>query len=211
MNDAKPLPADVLRGFSVIAEACAEALVNEPSERVVGDMARVARALGDERFDAVEPDAALAQRYSDRFFVPTSPFYVPLVESSVRGAVEEGGRVTYAPATGARADHVLKCYRAVGFDYRAMEGFAPAVKSLKPDSMACELAFMAFLARAGADAAQADPEAAKRAAELLRQFAHEHAAAWFGKAARCLRAAGDDFYARTAALAAEAVESLAAA
>ena len=101
--------SDELRGFAVIAEACAEAFLNEPSAQIVDDVARVAQALGDGRFDGVVADEALRQRYSERFFVPTSPLYVPLSECSVRGAAGEGGRVRYAPASGAQADHVLKC------------------------------------------------------------------------------------------------------
>ena len=208
MEDALFSSADELRGFGVIAEACAEVLVNEPSDQVIDDVARVARALGDDRFDAIDLDDALKQRYYDRFFVPTSPFYVPLCESSVRGAAEEEGRTTYAPATGVQADHVLKCYHAVGFDFQAIAGFEPSVKSLKADSLASELAFLAFLARSAADAASSDPAAARRAEQLLLQFVREHAGAWFGKAARCLGATDDDLYARTAALAAEAVASL---
>ena len=49
----------------------------------------------------------------------------------------------------------------------------------------------------------------ERAAELLRQFAREHANAWLPKAARLLAAGDDDLYARTAALAADAVGSIA--
>ena len=105
---------------------------------------------------------------------------------------------------------MLRCYRAVGFDYRALAGFGPAVGSLRPDSLAAELAFMAFLARAAAEAAGEDPAASERAAELLRQFAREHANAWLPKAARLLAAGDDDLYARTAALAADAVGSIGA-
>ena len=173
------------------------------------DVARVAQALGDGRFDGVVADEALRQRYSERFFVPTSPLYVPLSECSVRGAAEEEGRVRYAPASGAQADHVLNCYRAVGFDSRALAGFGPAVGSLHPDSLAAELAFMAFLARAAVEAAGEDPAASERAAELLCQFAREHANAWLPKAARLLAAGDDDLYARAAALAADAVGSIA--
>lgn len=209
MDDATPLSSDELRGFAVIAEACAEAFLNEPSAQIVDDVARVAQALGDGRFDGVVADEALRQRYSERFFVPTSPLYVPLSECSVRGAAEEEGRVRYAPASGAQADHVLKCYRAVGFDYRALAGFGPAVGSLHPDSLAAELAFMAFLARAAVEAAGEDPAASERAAELLCQFAREHANAWLPKAARLLAAGDDDLYARAAALAADAVGSIA--
>ncbi len=118
MDDAAPLSPEELQGFAVIAEACAEAFLNEPSAQIVDDVARVARALGDGRLDGVVADEALRQRYSERFFVPTGPLYVPLSECSVRGAAEEEGRVRYAPVSGAQADHVLKCYRAVGFDWR---------------------------------------------------------------------------------------------
>ncbi|MDN4470060.1 molecular chaperone TorD family protein [Gordonibacter sp. RACS_AR68] len=211
MKDApKARSPEELRGFAVVAEACAEAFLNEPSARIVDDVARVARALGDGRLDGVVADEALRQRYSERFFVPTGPLYVPLSECSVRGAAEEEGRVRYAPVSGARADHVLRCYRAVGFDYRALAGFGPAVGSLRPDSLAAELAFMAFLARAAAEAAGEDPAASERASELLRQFAREHANAWLPRAARLLAAGADDLYARTAALAADAVGSIGA-
>ena len=191
MKDApKARSPEELQGFAVVAEACAEAFLNEPSAQIVDDVARVARALGDGRLDGVVADEALRQRYSERFFVPTSPLYVPLSECSVRGAAEEEGRVRYAPVSGAQADHVLKCYRAVGFDYRALAGFGPAVGSLRPDSLAAELAFMAFLARAAAEAAGEDPAASERASELLRQFAREHANAWLPRAARLLAAEG---------------------
>ncbi len=108
MKDApKARSPEELRGFAVVAEACAEAFLNEPSAQIVDDVARVARALGDGRLDGVVADEALRQRYSERFFVPTGPLYVPLSECSVRGAAEEEGRVRYAPVSGARADHVL--------------------------------------------------------------------------------------------------------
>ncbi|MEI3230813.1 MAG: hypothetical protein V8S24_05910 [Gordonibacter pamelaeae] len=42
-----------------------------------------------------------------------------------------------------------------------------------------------------------------------RQFAREHANAWLPKAARLLAAGDDDLYARAAALAADAVGSIA--
>ena len=121
----------------------------------------------------------------------------------------EIGVVVEGIETQAQADHVLKCYRAVGFDYRALAGFGPAVGSLHPDSLAAELAFMAFLARAASEAAGDDPAASGRAAELLCQFAREHANAWLPKAARLLAAGDDDLYARAAALAADAVGSIA--
>lgn len=209
MNEEEPLSADACRGFAVIARACVEALANEPVEEVVDGVRRAAQAVGEARFDGARADAALRQRYYDRFFVSASPFFLPLCESSVRGAVEEGGRLRYAPAGGARADHVLACYRVAGFEHRDVGGFDLAVKTLKPDSMVAELAFMASLAEAAAADAE-DPAAARRAACLLRQFACEHAVGWFAAAARYAARADDDFYAGVCSLAARAVKAVAA-
>ena len=208
MNEEKPLAADACRGFAVIARACAAALASEPDEEVVDGVRRAARAVGDARFDGTRADAVLRQRYYDRFFVSASPFFLPLCESSVRGAAEEGGRLRYAPAGGARADHVLACYRAAGFEHRGVGGFDLAVRTLKPDSMVAELAFMASLAEAAAGGAEG-PAAARRSACLLRQFAREHAVGWFAAAARCAARADDDFYAGVCALAARAAEAVA--
>lgn len=207
-DTVSPCLEDELRGFAAVAEACAEALVNEPSSDVVRDVRRVAQALGMTRFDRVEPGAALRQRYYDRFFVSASPLFAPLVESCVRGAWEQDGRRSFGSADGPAAGHALRCYRAVGFDYRALEGFAPAVAQLRPDSMAVELAFMASLARCACEGG--DDAAAARSVELLRRFAREHAAGWFGAAAEALRRVDDDFYAGVCALAAEAADALAA-
>lgn len=203
-DTVSPCSADLLRGFAVIAEACAEALVNEPSAEAVHGMRRVAQTLGSTRFDRVELDANLRQRYYDRFFVSSSPFYVPLAESCLRGAWELDGRRSFGSANGPAADHVLRCYRAVGFDFRALDGFAPAVKQLRPDSMACELAFMASLARSACDGG-ADDASAARSVDLLRRFACEHACRWFDDAESALKRTDDDFYAGVCGLAADAV------
>lgn len=204
-DSASPCLEGGLRGFAVVAEACARALVNEPSPEVVRDVRRVAQALGMTRFDRVEPGAALRQRYYDRFFVSAGPLYAPLVESCVRGAQVQDGRRSFGSSNGPAADHALRCYRSVGFDYRGIEGFAPAVAQLRPDSMAVELAFMASLARCACEGG--DDAAAARSVELLRRFAREHAAGWFGAAAEALRRADDDFYAGVCALAAEAADA----
>lgn len=210
MNDVSTFHDEVRRvhGCSVLLSACAAALLNEPTEQVVQDVRRVAEALGDTRFDGVEPGAPLTQRYYDRFFVSASPFFVPLSESSVRGAFDEDGRTVYASTHSPKGDHAFLCYEAAGFDYRTLGGFEPAVKALKPDSLACELAFLAAL---GFHAAQADDEACACASiRLFEEFAREHVGAWISQAARCLAAADDDFYARVVAFAAETLQALAA-
>lgn len=194
----------MLAGYAVLAETCAEALLNEPSETVLGDVRRVAQALGDTRFDGIQAGPELTQRYYDRLFVSSSPYFVPLVESSITKRVTSNGKLTYGPLRSARGDHALACYREVGFDYRALRGYEMTVKSLHPDSLAAELAFLAELARAAAGE-QAEAPAARR---LLADFLRRHAG-WFADAADCLAERDDDLYARVAALAAESTAELA--
>lgn len=197
------------RGFSVVFDACAEAFLDEPDEAIVDDVRKVAEALGQEGFGfAVDDD--LKQRYYDRLFVSSTAHYVPLIESSVaRGAEDDQGVMRYASVQSDLTDHVLRCYRVVGFDYQALSGYDLAVKSLHPDSLASELAFLAFCK--GREAAcwdEADESQALHWGQLAAQFSRQHAAQWMDKAAACLAATDDDFYARTCALAAAAAQAL---
>ncbi len=201
----------VLRGVKVLAEACAEALVNEPTPEVLADLRKVAAALGGGLFDGIEPDGALRQRYYDRMFVTTSPHYVPLIESSVANRIEADGRVSYGAVSSSKSDHVIRCYKTAGFDYTGMRGYEIAVKSLHPDSMASELAFMAFLAEAAVEELEAGKGAdggACAGERLLCDFARRHTR-WFADAARLMAATDDDLYARVAALAAETADMVA--
>lgn len=202
------MAGDQLAGFCTIARVCAEAFVNVPDQAVVGNVKAVAEALGDRRFAGFAAGEELEQRYYDRLFVTSSPAYVPLYEDCVRRAADDEGTVRYAALNGPSFDHVLRCYRAVGFDYRLIEGFDLAVKQLKPDSLASELAFMAWLGGQAVELEHADPAAAARACQLLSQFCREHAGLWFGKAADCLAAYDRDFYAAVCELAAEAADAL---
>lgn len=197
-----------LEGFAVVADACAEALVNLPSEKVVADVRAVAEALGLDWFEGIEATPELEQRYYDRFFVSSHPAYVPLCEDSVRGGYEDGGRFRYGPTNGRFFEHVLKCYQTVGFDYRLIKGFDLAKGKLMPDSLASELAFLAFLARSAIQLEVEDPAAARRGVELLEAFARDHAGRWFDAAAERLACFEDDFYAKVASLAAEAVAAV---
>lgn len=187
------------RGYAVLARACAAVLVNEPGDAVVADLVGVARALGDGRFDGIAVDDALRQRYYDRFFVSSTPYFVPLTESAVVKRWISEGCLHYGALDSARCDHVQRCYKTVGFDWRALQGYAPAIQNLHPDSMASELAFMAGLADAAAAAPEGRGETPLR---LLGEFARLHAR-WFADGAACLAATADDLYARTAAFAAE--------
>lgn len=208
MTDELLLEGDGLRGFRTVMAVCAEALLNLPTEDVVANVRSVAEALGDDEFNDVVADAALEQRYYDRFFVSAHPAYVPLCEDAVRGGYMDDGRFRYGSVCGKHYAHTLTCYKAVGFDFRRIEGFEPSVSMLKPDSMASELAFLAFLADSALAAEGRDSEVAQRSRELLVTFARDHASRWFGDAVECLERFDEDFYAGVCALAAESVAAL---
>lgn len=195
-----------LKGFCVIADACVAALMNVPTAETVGSMRRVADALGAEGLFPDEADAALEQRFYDRFFVSSHPAYVPLYEDSVRLGYEDEGRFRYGTTDGRYFEHTLKCYQAVGFDYRKIGGFELEIQRLKPDSLASELSFLSSLAASAV--AAGDAAVRRRSEELFVSFAAEHPNRWFGKAVTCLERYEDDFYARVCAIAADAVAAM---
>lgn len=205
-------PREQLRGFCTVADTYVAALTRLPEAPVIAALQEVGRALGTDSFEPFEPCPSLTQRFYDRFFVPTSPAYVPLCEDSIRGAQKDGADVVrYAPMAGRHHDHVVACYEAAGFDFRAIEGFDLAVQSLHPTSLASELAFVSSLA-AAADGSfdNGDEPAAQNAVRLARTFVQRHAGRWFDSAAEHLARFDDDLYARVCRLAAEAVETLGA-
>lgn len=199
------------RGASVVLGACAEVFLNEPTEAVLADIRAVASAVGEGAFESLVADAALRQRYYDRMFVTSSAHYVPLRESCVaRGGRDESGAFRYAGVQSARADHALRCYKAVGFDFTQMAGCDFARKSLSADALASELGFLAYLEAGAAAAAERGDEAqAAHWGQLAARFAREHLGAWVGTAAECLASTDDDLYAKTCALAAGVVHELA--
>lgn len=199
--------ARMSQGMRVVYEAIVEALVNEPSDRIIDDMKNVAGLLGDDRFADVTPGDVLAQRYYDRFFVASSAFHIAWEERAVWTANIANGRVEYGSPAVARSAHVLSCYREAGFDFRALSGYEIAVKSLKPDSLASELAFMAFL-HDGASRAFKAGDIANAAANrrLALSFLTQHLSKWTPRTAELAALSGNDFYARLAAFAVDAVE-----
>ena len=196
-----------LCGVGVLASVCARALVNKPDQSVIDAVFGVAQALGDDRFTDFSPNATLTQRFYDRFFVTNSPFYIPLYESSIRGALPSDGRVRYASVQGPATEHVQNCDRAIGFNISTIEGFDLSIKSLKPDSMAAELWCMASLVEVATSTREEKP-VRDRAEVLLYQFAESHPAHWFKQVSDYMSATDDDFYARVCALAADGVEVL---
>lgn len=190
----------IARAQATAFGVCVAALLKEPTPSLVEDVEQVAGALGDGSFEGFAEKDELMQRYYDRFFVPVSPFYVPLIESCVVQRHRGEGGWEMGSCDGPSADHVLRCYKAAGFDWRSLEGYPLAVQAAKPDSLAIEAAFVAFLKTAESQAEKADQENISR---LCDEFVRLHPARWAGDAAMLMEQKGDDFYARTTRLLAQ--------
>ena len=196
----------IARAQATAFGVCAAALLNEPTFSLIEDVEKVAHVLGNGCFEDLVDSGDLFQRYYDRFFVPVSSYYVPLVESCVarRRQTESGWEL--GSYDGPSADHVLRCYKTVGFDWRGLEGYTLAVQTAKPDSLAIEAAFVAFLKKAESQAETAD---CKSIGLLCDEFVRLHPARWAGDAAMLMEQKGDDFYARMVRLLAQLFEALA--
>lgn len=183
----------------VAYEVLAEALLNVPSEQVLSDVRLVAQAMGRTEFDEYEAAPALEQRYYDRFFVPAGGVFVPLSESRFFNVDETADWITYGPEANNGTDHVVACYQQAGFEYRALEGYGLAIQRLRPDSLASELAFLAYL---HAVSSVADSAGGLNVWDRFAlQFLREHTG-WIATAAQVM-ARTDDLYARLCVLAAD--------
>jgi hypothetical protein len=183
---------------AVALEACAEVLLNEPSDQVLDDFARVAEALGAPVQTPVTDDD-LRQRFYDRFIVPSARYYVPVTENCIFGYLRDG---EYGKVQGPQSDAVFRCYQAVGFDWKLLQGSDCITGSLRPDSLAAECAFLAYLKRCELEG---DEDRRAAAARLSAQFAKEHLGRWIGKAHELMLRPGADIYTDAVALAADAV------
>lgn len=133
--------------------------------------------------------------FFNRLIVPCSSAYVPLSEQCIRTATCIEGYWTFGAVDGTHRRHVLRCYRHAGFDHRRLCGFEPIVGSLRPDALAAECAFMAFLLAGTAKAS--DAEAAGGRIDYANAFLREHLNAWVADAARaCASVHPDDHVAR---------------
>lgn len=153
----------------------ASVLVTEPDEDVRNRMAKLLEAAGHVASGAVDDDADVEQSFYDRLVVAVSPRYLPAIESCMLDAREgEDGRLEPGHLDGPRMTEVLACYRAYGFDHRALRGFPPLVDGLRPDHLSVELAFMAHVRRLEAMGGEKGRAAGRFADEFLRR----HLASW---------------------------------
>lgn len=141
--------------------------------------------------------ADLRQRYFDRFFVTTSPVYMPLSEQCVRKAQKIDEHWRFGQKLGSYTTHVAECYRIAAFDFRKLIGFEPAIQSLATDSLAAETAFIGYLL---SKQLESNAAAGRQWNEFREKFIDEHLGQWVVKAAAIMASQADDIYAETVAL-----------
>lgn len=210
-HDNDGLLATEALDMASLLEACGNVFLNHPDETVLDSLRIVAQTADNHDFDDIAADDPLRQRYEERLVQTDSPLYVPLFESSIAGStVDEKGAVHYGPTHDDRTAHVLLRYEELEFDPSTLAGAPDTAERLHPDSIAAELAFLAFLKKEEAASWEmGDHASAVRWHEVARAFSREHPNAWLALAAERLAAGDDDLYARACNLAAEAVVRIA--
>ncbi|MEF9877157.1 MAG: hypothetical protein RR772_09635, partial [Gordonibacter sp.] len=114
--------AQEAKAAAVIYETLAEVLLNPPNDRILSDVKHVAALLDVSEFDHDVVDEVLMQQFYDCMFVASSSSFVPLSESRIRSTTIVGGVRYFGPPEDINSDHVLKCYRVMGFDYTLLSG-----------------------------------------------------------------------------------------
>lgn len=200
---------DALRGFVVAVNAVYTALVCEPTPAIVSDVYRVGGLLELEQTAPKEAGKILTQQYYDRFFVPTAPTYIPLIENSIREASVSYGRLRFGATSGRWSQLVAGSYQALHFDWKALPGDEVATRCLRPDSLACEMAFMSALAGRAIGRSTLSLAARATAARLACQFAREHPLCWLNTAAQEMERSSIDFYSYVVRIAAHTTAGIA--
>ena len=196
--------------------ALARMFASASTERSYTEFIQVAHLLGCDEFAPGGVDFATAEAAFDaRFVVPGGRMYVPLSENCIALAGEESAavgngtvpdpvsvpRIAWGPLEGARSAHAAACYAAAGFNSDAVRAGSPEAATLRDDSLAVELAFMAYLAAGEAAAREVGDDArTQNARDWQARFLRDHLLTWVGRAATSLARTSDDLYARAALL-----------
>jgi len=173
-----------------VYETFCEILINEPNRDIVRLGLNLLSYFDIESKSEVS-SSELAQIYYDRFFITSSPVFVPSTENAIRHGRKSPVGQMFGAACGKYSYRVEAWYHTIGFDYRALKGFEPIIQTLQPDSLISEIGFLAFLKMQ--ECLNAEDSAYYQ--EAYRTFLKNHIAIWVEDYAKLASAKGDDLYA----------------
>lgn len=143
-------------------------------------------------------DEAAMERFLERSVISCSAGYVPLAEQALQRARQVGGAWRFASMTGAYSRQIAAIYAAFGFDYRKLCGQECITRSLRPDSLAAECAFMAALLQ--------DSDCSRNQC-FADEFLRQHIGRWAEKASDVCAADEPDWLAASTDYIAQLVRS----
>ena len=210
VGKSNAISPEELKGFCVVADACVAGIGERRREGGAHPHRRGGCGAGRRRVRrrGCAGPSDLEQRYYDRFFVSSHPAYVPLYEDSIRSGYPDEGRFRYGTTEGRWYEHTLKCYQAVGFDYRLIEGHDLSVQKLKPRFVRLR-AGVPFVSGGIRRLIDGSRGIRARSEELFVSFAGGDPRSMVRKGCGLgLERFEDDFYARVCRLAADTVAAI---
>ena len=135
------------------------------------------------------------QEYYDRFFVPSSPLFIPPYEAAIRNRLEDGNKIIYGKLDSKETFHVKACYEMLSFNPQTLNMFEPLRDVQFPDHIAFEMAFITFLVFSEEEAWEnGEEEKAFKWRNLQHQFIEEHLNKWISDFATLAEEKGSGLY-----------------
>ena len=187
----------------------ASVLLSAPSRQTIEELFRLTHSLGIHPSDSPSDSALEPKQLDEAFFnrtvVATSPLFVPLYEQAIRSAHKTDAGWAYSLASNRYTREVERFYCAAGFNPQRLGMAQDAPINMRSDSLAAELAFVAFLLDDTIRIeAELTPEDRR---QMARDFLNAHPKSWVRKAAEIAASSAEDWYATAIFLAAELVEN----
>lgn len=177
------------------------ALINEPTKeliRALKDLGRLFDGVGEESIELLKEDNLdeYKQEFYDRFFINTSPLYIPPFESAIKNkSVGKDGKVKYGKLDSKETFHVKSCYMMVDFDPNQLNMFEPLRNNYFQDNIGYEFSFMAFLTnRELVSMKNADEEIGDKWRNLQKDFLKDHLLTWIKDYAKLTSENGKGLY-----------------
>lgn len=198
---------DIIKRRYRIYDLLSFAFMNEPDNKLldaIEELGSLFTNIDDEEINSIKKlnMEDLKQEFYDRFFVNSSPLYVPPFESAIRNrSRNEGKKIKYGKLDGKETFHAKACYEMVDFEPNKLNMFEPLRNNHFYDNLGFEISFMAFMINNEITALEnEDIQIAKDWENLQRNFLKEHLLGWVEDFASLLEEKGKGLYSYLARL-----------